>query len=164
MPHPFHPPELPQGHRILPMRRADLARVHALEVAGQKDPWGLESFSSELENRHSTVDLYWCSDELAGYLCSWLVVGELQIQNLVTSPAWRRRGIASRLLENVLARRRAAGMGSAWLEVLLVNAAAIDLYRRYGFRVTGCRRAYYLDGEDALLMALDTHFTTGESE
>ena len=85
----------------------------------------------------ASVDLYWCRDTLAGFLCSWLVAGELQIQNLATLPALRRKGIAVRLLDHVIARSRGAGLTSIWLEVRVSNTPAIALYKRFGFSACG---------------------------
>ncbi len=149
---------LPDGDRIVPMQQADLAVVHQLECASQQDPWSRQHFSEELDNPVSTVDLYWCPGRhqspspLAGFLCSWLIAGELQIQNLATLPAMRRRGIAARLLEHAIARSRKSGLTSIWLEVRDSNTPAIELYKRFGFSACGKRSAYYPDGEDALLM------------
>jgi ribosomal-protein-alanine N-acetyltransferase len=112
----------------------------------------LQHFADELDNPVASVDLYWCHDELAGFLCSWLIAGELQIQNLATLPRLRRRGIAGNLLEHVIRRSRATGLTSIWLEVRLSNAPAIALYERFGFSACGRRPAYYPDGEDALIM------------
>ncbi len=143
---------LPAGHRILPMRRDNLDEIRALEFSGQQDPWSLKDFADEFENPVSAIDLYWCDHELAGFLCSWLILDELQIQNLVTAPAWRRQGVAAKLLAHVLERSRLSGMATAWLEVRAGNLAAVALYQRFGFKITGCRADYYPDGEDALLM------------
>lgn len=143
---------LPDGDDILPLRRTDLARVHTLECASQTDPWSLQHFADELDNPVASLDVYWCQGELAGFLCSWLIAGELQIQNLATLPSLRRRGIAVRLLEHVIRRSRLAGLSSIWLEVRLSNAPAIALYERFGFSASGRRSAYYPDGEDALIM------------
>ena len=140
------------------MQQADLAVVHQLECASQRDSWSLQHFADELDNPVSTVDLYWCpggcqrQGQLAGFLCSWLIADELQIQNLATLPAMRRRGIAVRLLEHAIARSRTTGLASIWLEVRDSNAAAIALYKRLGFSDCGKRSAYYPDGEDALVM------------
>jgi ribosomal-protein-alanine N-acetyltransferase len=143
---------LPAGDRIEPLRRADLAAVQQLECASQSDPWSMQHFADELDNPVASVDLYWSKGVLAGFLCSWLVAGELQIQNLATLPALRRKGIAVRLLEHAIARSRATGLTSIWLEVRISNAPAIALYQRFGFSACGTRTAYYPDGEDALLM------------
>ncbi len=143
---------LPAGDRIAPLQPADLAAVQQLECSSQSHPWTLKHFADELDNPVASVDLYWCQGTLAGFLCSWLVDGELQVQNLATLPALRRKGIAVRLLEHVIARSRAVGLTSIWLEVRISNAPAIALYKRFGFSACGTRTAYYPDGEDALLM------------
>ncbi len=147
---------LPEGDSIEPMQRADLIAVHQLECAGQSEPWSLQHFADELDNPIASVLLYWQRRQLAGFICSWLVAGELQIQNLATLPALRRRGVAARLLESVITRSRAAGLASVWLEVRESNTAAIALYEGFGFSVCGKRSAYYVDGEDALIMTLDS--------
>jgi ribosomal-protein-alanine N-acetyltransferase len=140
------------GDRIAPMQRSDLARVHQLECISQEEPWSLQHFADELDNPVASVDLYWHHDEVVGFLCSWLIAGELQIQNLATLPAMRRRGIAARLLEHVIARSSALALTSVWLEVRVGNKPAITLYERFGFSACGNRSAYYPDGEDALIM------------
>jgi len=44
----------------------------------------------------------------------------------------------------------------ATLEVRRSNAAALELYRSFGFRPVGIRPNYYVDeGEDAIVMVLD---------
>jgi ribosomal-protein-alanine N-acetyltransferase len=140
------------GEEFRPMTPADLAEVHALECAAQQSPWTLAHFAAELTNPCARIDLCRRDGRLAGFLCSWLVAGELQIQNLVTAPAFRRRGVAAHLLALVLERSRAAGLEAAWLEVRTGNTAAIALYERFGFRTVARRAGYYPDGEDALVM------------
>ena len=134
------------------MTTADLPAVYQLECASQHDAWSIQHFADELANPVAKIDLYWCQDVLAGFLCSWLIAGELQIQNLATLPSMRRCGVAARLLEYVFERSRRFGLDSASLEVRASNTAAIALYEKFGFVAAGRRSAYYADGEDALLM------------
>ena len=143
---------LPAGDRIALMQQADLAAVHQLECVSQKANWSLQHFSDELNNSVASVDLYWCQGELAGFLCTWLIAGELQIQNLATLPTMRRRGIARQLLEHVIARSHKSGLNSIFLEVRVSNTSAIALYERFGFFARGKRSSYCPDGEDALIM------------
>lgn len=134
------------------MTRDDLVQVHALECSCQKDPWSLQHFAEELGKPFSQTDLCWLDSQLAGYICWWLVAGEIQIQNVATAPAFRRQGVAARLLKQALERASVAGFDSAWLEVRVGNAAAISLYERFGFQVVARRAGYYADGEDAIIM------------
>lgn len=134
---------------------ADLDDLHRIESASQAHPWTPGQLADELANPAACIDIYLCQGEPAAFLCSWLIAGELQIQNLATDPCFRRRGIAARLLAYRLQQSRRLGMQSAWLEVRTGNQSAIALYERFGFRIVGRRRAYYADGEDALLMGLE---------
>lgn len=143
---------LPDDDRIAPMTLADLSAVFMLECASQQDAWSKQHFADEFANPVAKIDLYWCQDLLAGFLCSWLIAGELQIQNLATLPGMRRRGVAARLLDHVFERSRRSGLDTACLEVRASNRAAIALYEKFGFVAAGRRPAYYPDGEDALLM------------
>jgi ribosomal protein S18 acetylase RimI-like enzyme len=76
----------------------------------------------------------------------------VQIQNVATAPAFRRQGVAERLLTGVFLQCRAHDFESAWLEVRVTNAPAITLYERFGFTAVSRRTRYYADGEDALVM------------
>lgn len=139
-------------YTIRPMACADLPEVLAIERQCQPDPWTEGMFLAEMDNSCARIDLCVTGGEVTGFLCSWLVGGELSILNLVTAPAWRRRGVAAALLQDCLDRAAASGLELAWLEVRVGNAGAIALYRRFGFTEIGLRKKYYPDGEDALVM------------
>ena len=146
--------------RILPLQPQDLSAVLAIEQQSYPFPWSGEQFLQELDNPVATVELIWAGDRLAGYICYWLIVGELQILNIATSPDFRRRGVAGQLLEHVFACCADVGLERAWLEVRAGNKAAIALYLQQGFVADTVRAGYYRDGEDALLMM---HDFTGDS-
>lgn len=77
--------------------------------------------------------------------------GESEILNLAVDPSYRRRGLATALMESV--RRRRAGQ--LFLEVRESNLAAQDLYRGLGFDVVGTRPRYYDNPvESAIVMRL----------
>ena len=143
------------------MNAIDLDAVHQLECHCQRDPWSRQHFVDELVNPVSAVDLYWCREVLAGFLCSWLIAGELQVQNLATRPDQRRRGVAARLLAHAIERSRMSGLSSVCLEVRTSNVPAIALYRQFGFVETDRRPGYYPDGEEALLMVYQVEEAAG---
>ena len=127
-------------------------RVLAIEKACSPHPWSESQFRQEMDLLYAFVDLCWAGEELVGYLCYWLIAGEMQILNVATAPAFQRRGIARMLLRHALDACRARGLDKAYLEVRVGNRAAINLYRSFGFVDDGLRPRYYSDGEDALLM------------
>lgn len=145
---------MPDEHLIRPFQTADMSELHAIECSCQSHPWTIPQFEAEYENPVAAIDVYLWDRVVAGFLCSWFIAGELQIQNLATARDFLRKGVAVRLLGHVLERSCRAGMASAWLEVRAKNLPAIELYRKFGFKVMTQRSGYYQDGEDALIMCL----------
>ena len=138
---------------IRPATAADLAAILAVERSCYAQPWSEAQFRGEFANPHGRIDLLTPSmASWPDYHCWWLLCGELHVLNLATAPRFRRRGVAARLLAAALDEAAGRGLERALLEVRAGNAAAIALYRRFGFRESGRRTRYYPDGEDALLM------------
>lgn len=63
--------------------------------------------------------------------------GSYFLSALAVDPAWRRRGIAARLLDWVYGRARSGGFDRVTLHVWADNAAARRLYAREGFAEIG---------------------------
>jgi [ribosomal protein S18]-alanine N-acetyltransferase len=137
------------------MTRDDLELVLKLERRCHLHPWSEATFELELDNPVARIDLLYVDGGLAGYTSCWLVADELEIQNIVTAPEWRRRGLAHWMLRQVLSRAAAEQARRALLEVRAGNRAAIALYEQFGFRIDAQRNNYYKDGETAILMSLD---------
>jgi [ribosomal protein S18]-alanine N-acetyltransferase len=131
---------------------ADLPQVMAIERRSFPTPWSLGMFVLELSKPSGISLAVRRSGRMAGYLvCSRYDV-VWHIMNVAVDPAERRRGVASALLSELIAR---VGDPAArfTLEVRPSNAAAIRLYEGFGFKSAGLRRRYYEDnGEDALVM------------
>jgi len=87
-----------------------------------------------------------------GYLDARRVADELHVLALAVVPEARRRGVASALLAAALTEAEAEGAAVCHLEVRAGNAAARAFYARHGFAEVGCRRRYYAEGEDAVLL------------
>ena len=141
--------------RILSLQEQDLSAVYQIEQHSYPYPWSPEQFRQELENPVAAVELCLCGEQLAGYVCYWLIAGELQILNIATSPDFSSKGIAAKLLSYIFRLCQGKGLDRAWLEVRCSNQAAIALYRKQGFVDDVVRTGYYRDGEDALLMVRD---------
>jgi ribosomal-protein-alanine N-acetyltransferase len=99
---------------------------------------------------------------LLGYCCFWTVFGEVHIMNLAIHPDWRRKGIATRLVEETISISRKNAVQKIHLEVRRSNDPARSLYEKFGFKVIAIRSNYYSQPrEDALLMALDLACLSG---
>lgn len=132
---------------------ADLPQVVAIERRAFATPWSLAMFVLELSKPSGVCLAAWDGpDELAGYLVCSRYDTVWHIMNVAVDPDRRRQGIATALLAELL-QRVDDPAAEFTLEVRSSNQAAIELYRRFGFRSAGMRRRYYQDnGEDAVIM------------
>lgn len=144
---------------VRPLAVDDLDAVGEIERISMPAPWSRAMFAGELAKPSSVcLGAYDPSDgTLAGYVIVSRYVDAWHVMNLVVTEGARRRGIATRLLEEVFARTRGQGRRGFTLEVRVSNDGAVRLYERLGFRAQGVRRAYYTDNrEDALIMWRDS--------
>ena len=140
------------------MCREDLPEVLVIESLSFAEPWTEEMFVHELSSERIAESLVARVDEgsgkrIVGFLCAWIVSGELHINNIAVHPGYRGRGVASQLLEEMLGRAYAKDVTVGYLEVRESNEAAAALYKGYGFQPIGRRRNYYAHPrEDAIVM------------
>ncbi len=138
---------------IAPLQFVDLDRVEQIEKECYGLPWSRAMFAGELIKSSSICLGAFRLERVIGYLIVSLFVDDWHIMNLAVDPAWRRRGVAGRLLNDFLARSAGGRERGYTLEVRKSNEAAIRLYEQFGFNARGIRRGYYLDDqEDALIM------------
>jgi ribosomal-protein-alanine N-acetyltransferase len=137
-------------HLLRAATQQDLAILTALEQRCYHHPWSQDQFLEELDNPISSIFIYGEEQRISGYLCFWLIAGEMQILKITTCPSLRRQGVAATLLGAAFLKNEE--IQSAWLEVRQSNVAAIALYHSFEFRCEGTRKSYYRNGEDALLM------------
>ena len=90
-----------------------------------------------------------------GFVVAQIIGQELEIENVVIAQGMRRFGLGSLVLERLLKDVQNQGIRHVFLEVRESNVAAIRLYEKSGFLVTGRRKSYYRDpDEDALLLEI----------
>jgi [ribosomal protein S18]-alanine N-acetyltransferase len=144
----------------------DLDAIERIENAVYPTPWSRSMFAGELAKPSSlSVGGF---DPDSGRLIAYLIVSRYvdawHIMNLAVHPGWRRAGVASRLLDELLDLTAGDRRRGYTLEVRVSNTAAIALYERFGFEASGVRRGYYTDNrEDALIMWKDP-IAEGQSE
>lgn len=117
------------------------------------DAWSSALVLDELPRPDRT---WWQAEfdgQLIGYAGGWIVDGDVQILKIGVDPAWRRHGVARKLLAKVAEDARDLGAQSCSLEVRASNVGAQKFYEQAGLSSLGKRPHYYSDGEDALIMA-----------
>ena len=138
---------------VRPMRAEDLESVARLEQTCFSESWSENLLRSGLDNR---LDSYLVYEELGtvlGYCVLRTLADEGEIQRIAVDPAFRRQGIARKLMESMAAVARMKGAREVALEVRESNVSARKLHESYGFRQEAVRRDYYRNpAEDAIIM------------
>ncbi len=141
----------------------DLNAIESIERESYPTPWSRSMFAGELA-KPSSISLGAFdpeTDELLGYLIISRYVDAWHVMNLAIAPKYRRRRIASSLLERLFELTSSEGRRGYTLEVRVSNDVAIKLYEQSGFKARGIRRGYYTDNrEDALIMWRDPESRT----
>ena len=96
--------------------------------------------------------------ELLAFLVAHKIDAEWELENIVVTESARRGGIATLLLQELMAQARAQGGSSIFLEVRESNYSARALYKKAGFMETGLRKNYYaVPPEDAIICRLSLY-------
>ncbi|MCR4436221.1 MAG: ribosomal protein S18-alanine N-acetyltransferase [Clostridiales bacterium] len=134
-----------------------LDEVMEVENLCFKIPWSRNSFIEELTgNKFAMYFTAGVNGKIVGYAGMWKVFDEGHITNVAVHPEFRRSGVGSALIEYLIETAKENGIARMTLEVRRSNLAAQKLYRKYGFKECGTRKAYYADNsEDALIMWKD---------
>lgn len=155
---PHHMHSMPVIRRINAPYAADCAALHA---QGFAHPWSAAELDQLLAAKETLCDgaLDGKMQKLHGFIMSRMAADEAEILTIAVDPAQRKSGIGTKLLAAHLANLAAARVKTLFLEVDQNNSAALALYRRFGFKQAGERKAYYRTADGgratALVMRLD---------
>ena len=139
--------------RYIKMEESHVCQVAELEKLCFSDPWSENSVRSELTNPLSLWIVALDGEQVVGYVGSQSVLGESDMMNIAVSTDHRGRGIATELVQVLIAQLRQNGNYQLTLEVRASNVPAINLYNKLGFVQVGRRPNYYRNPkEDALIL------------
>jgi len=148
------------GIDIRAVAKDDLNDILFIENQSFQRPWNYISFVNELAidqaflfaARHTRTA---GPDQMIAYICFRVLDDEMHILKIAVEHSWRRRGVASLLLDTHLNNGLKNNIHKVFLEVRDSNTAAIAFYNKRGFTCIGRRPNYYSNTngkEDALLM------------
>lgn len=142
---------------LRPVTYNELPELASLDARANRSPWSLFSYQqSASQPQHQIIGAYNEQDKLLGACVFSQVLDEGEILQLCIRYEKQRNGYAYQLLEHVCRDLREQQVNQIFLEVMLGNLAAINLYHKIGFNVISTRKNYYkVDGKyiDALVMA-----------
>ena len=146
--------------QISAMERYHLGEVQRVDKLVYVRPWSIAMLRQELERRESRhYVVARIDDKHVGHAGIMVIAGEGHITTVAVDPVWQRHGVGALLMIDLHKYAINRLLESLTLEVRVSNAAAIALYRRFGYAPAGVRKNYYSDeGEDGLIMwAHDIH-------
>jgi ribosomal-protein-alanine N-acetyltransferase len=133
----------------------DIDEIAIIENESFPTPWPPWVFVRDVSDRRSVCRVAKAGGRLVGYAVAWLLKVEMHIGNIAVAEPFRRKGIGSRLLTELIGIARENRSKRITLEVRASNARAIGLYEKFGFKRMAVKPNYYrADNEDALVMAL----------
>jgi ribosomal-protein-alanine N-acetyltransferase len=133
---------------------ADVIAILEAECQGE-DAW-----SAALVREGVTGDLPTISylvaekDGVVGYAVASYAGDIAELQRIGGAAEHRRQGLATALLDEVIAHAPSTGADRMLLEVRSDNAGALAFYAEHGFVEIDRRPRYYRDGADAVVMRL----------
>jgi [ribosomal protein S18]-alanine N-acetyltransferase len=138
----------------------DLEQVQRIENSSFDDPYSKEFFIFLLHDSSFKVAVV--GEEVAGYSIHKIrtknaLLGRLQpkraiLISLAIHSSWRRKGIASMLLDELIRDLKTSDAAVLELQVMKTNDSAKALYLKFGFKPTATIPNYYGRGRDAVVM------------
>lgn len=139
---------------ITEMKLSDLEKIKDVLTTDFDDFWNKKVLEEELSSSSSKYIVAKNDNEIVGFAGLKIVLDEADIMNIVTKKNYRKQGIGSLLLKNLIILCENLGTKTIALEVNENNSNAIGLYLKFGFQHIGVRNNYYKN-ENAIIMKKD---------
>lgn len=131
----------------------DCTQLAQFDWQGELPEWTAEQFQSAYQSQHNVILIAENKiGEYQGFIVWQRVYDEMELHLIATLPAFRRQGVASKLLTQMFQVAKTHHVQRILLEVCSTNVAAQLLYMRHGFHSIALRKHYYHGSEDAVLM------------
>jgi len=116
-------------------------------------PWTKQMFAQDVSKTDAYYVVALDGQKVVGYCGLYKVLDQADITNIAVHPDYRKKGLASLMLDNIIKYCTNCTLSFITLEVRQSNQSAINLYKKYGFNEVGLRKNYYADNhENAILM------------
>ncbi len=137
---------------VRPIEADDIAQVISIEYNSFQHPYPVDIITFLYERYKDTFLVTEQGGTILGYIAGIPSWREGHIVSLAVQSTWRRKGLATQLVEALCTIYKEMGKKRVKLEVRVSNKPAIALYEHLGFEKQKVVKNYYENGEDALLM------------
>ncbi len=139
--------------KVNEMSLDDLNSIKDILLSNFDDFWNYNILKEELECASSYFLVAKNSNnEIVGFAGFKIIIDEADIMNIVVKKNFRKNGIGSVLLENLISLSKSLNLKSITLEVNENNISAINLYNKFDFVKLGVRKNYY-GNSNAIIMS-----------
>jgi len=138
---------------IRDMQEDDIPVILEIEKVSFTAPWYKQDFLNEMYKKDVLSKVAVFDENIIGYTCVNYHAHKSHILNLAVHPDFRRQGVATRMMEEVIGELKKRGCVFMFLKVRVSDTGAQRFYELLGFKVEGIRKKYYGNpDEDALMM------------
>ena len=138
------------------MTLADIPTVAEIdEMCFDEDGWNEDFFIEELRDVNSDYIVVEIGGKVIACGGIKIYLDEAEGMTIAVLPEFQGRGIGKKLLIELLKNAKLRGAKSMIFEVRVSNVPALHIYQKFGFKIIGRMKRYYMSGEDALTMRAD---------
>ncbi len=131
----------------------DILRISEIETeCFPQEPWSFKMLASSFQSESFCGVLAEDGGEIIGYGGITVAADEADIDNVAVTEPYRRSGVGTAVIGELINVAKARGAKKIFLEVRVSNSVAMQLYLKNGFKGVYARTRYYSDGEDCLVM------------
>lgn len=127
----------------------DIARI---EEDNFSDAWSEQSLEKTFDYDYNHLIMHKKDGRVVGYIIYSDVQGEAELLRIAVDKRYRRQGIATQLMNDMLEELSGAETETITLEVRAHNISAVALYKKFGFAELYVRPNYYHEPEDDALI------------
>lgn len=135
------------------LKYGDILRISELEKeCFPQEPWSFQMLVSSFESENFRGVVAEDGGEVIGYGGITVTFDTADVLNIAVTEAFRKSGVGSALLSELLSIAKRDGADKMFLEVRVSNSPAMSMYLKHGFKGLYARTRYYSNGEDCLVM------------
>ena len=138
---------------ILELKNEDVLMVAEIEKECFSKPWSEKAIKAAINDDLSHFIVAKIGNEVVGYGGMYSVMGEGYIYNIAVKRKYRKFGIGTNIVNELVNYSQIKSLNFLSLEVRKSNTPAINLYSNCGFEKVGNRKNFYTNPlEDAIIM------------